>query len=105
MGKAGKILLIIEIFLLVPLASYLSLIAAVAGAKLAGHEGGDWGWGFMLAAIVGPIGGGLLAIGAPIFLYLRRKLTHLSLLVSTALVVIIVFTISLIFHWVLQFFL
>jgi hypothetical protein len=105
MNNIAKLLLVIEICVLIPLASYLSLLSAATGAMLAGHEGGDWGWGFMLAAIYGLFAGGLLSIAAPIYLHLKNELTHLSLLVSSVLVVVFIFITSFVFHWVLQFFL
>jgi hypothetical protein len=105
MNNITKLLLAIEICVLIPLTSYMSLLSAGAGAMLAGHEGGAWGWGFMLAAIYGLSAGGLLAIAAPIYLHLKNKLTYLSLLVSTVLVTVFIFISSLVFHWVLRFFL
>jgi hypothetical protein len=105
MKNRTKLLLAIEICVLIPLVSYLSLLSAGTGAMLAGHEGGDWGWGFMLAAIYGLLVGGLLAIAAPIYLHLKDELSYLSLLVTNGVVLVFIFISSFVFHWVLQFFL
>lgn len=103
MGKVTKALLALESTLVVPLSAFVSMLAAIAGADAAGHGGGSWGWGYMLAVPGGLVLGFVLSGMALVLLKQKNKFTFAPILGSALAVAGIVFAVSFIFHGILDF--
>jgi hypothetical protein len=103
MGKGSKTLLAIESTLVVPVSAFISMYAAIIGAETAGHGGGSWGWGYLIAVPGGLVLGFILSSASLIALKQKGKLTFLSVFLSAFAVACAVFVISFIFHGVLDF--
>jgi len=82
----------------------MSMYAAVIGADAAGHSGGAWGWGYMLAIPGGFILGFVLMLMALVVLRNNHKLQFLSIILYAFAVAFSVFLISLVTHGVIQIF-
>ena len=101
MGTLRKILLTLEVVVVVPVTGYLSMLVATWGAQAAGHEGGDWGWGFMLAVLGGIVLGLILSITGIVVLTVRERINYVSVALSIFPVCAAVFVISAVFHWLI----
>lgn len=98
MSKLSRILLTVETILVFPFTVYLSLLAAMLGARLAGIQGGSWGWGYMFAVVIGLVAGAILSISALAMLKSRNSFNHLSVLLSAFVVAGANLIVSFAFH-------
>ena len=102
--KNNKILGIFGSMVSISLTTFLSIYAAIAGAKVVGHSGGSWGWGFMLAVPAGFILGLILSSAVIAKLKQKQRLKVQPILFGNAIALAMVFFISSIFHGLLRLF-